>query len=134
MTNIAARIATAALFGALFASPAQAGIFTPPSDWWSAGRSCIDSRAPPGLRWDDLPPRACMARDAASLRRSAEFSLARKSEPRQLSAPGANRLEVSVRGLDRLSPRGLLPMQPMRGFMPLCSRRISDLRGEPLAP
>jgi hypothetical protein len=63
MKKIAAQIAVAACFALLLASPAQARIFTPPQHWWSAGRSCVDSRSPPGLRWDDLPARPCITRE-----------------------------------------------------------------------
>ena len=48
------------------AGQAQARIFEPQHNWWSSGRSCIASRNPPGLAWDDLPPRACVAREDVS--------------------------------------------------------------------
>src|SRR5689334_12227533 len=41
---------------------AQAAIFEPQHDWWNSGRSCVDSRNPPGLAWDDPAPRACVSR------------------------------------------------------------------------
>jgi len=59
--KIFAQIALAALLGLMSVNQAQARIFTPFSHWWSSGRTCIESRAPAGLRWDDLPPRACVA-------------------------------------------------------------------------
>ena len=46
---------------------AHAAIFEPQHDWWSSGRTCVDSRNPPGLAWDDPAPRACVARPAAAL-------------------------------------------------------------------
>jgi hypothetical protein len=51
------------------AAPAQARIFEPQRNWWSSGRTCIESRNPPGLAWETLPPRACVAR--------AEFAVAK---------------------------------------------------------
>lgn len=44
------------------ASQADARIFEPQRNWWSSGRTCIESRNPSGLAWDGLPPRACVAR------------------------------------------------------------------------
>jgi hypothetical protein len=46
----------------LCASRAEARIFEPQRDWWHSGRTCIESRNPPGLAWDGLPPRACVGR------------------------------------------------------------------------
>src|SRR5689334_9952164 len=46
---------------------AQAAIFEPQHDWWSSGRTCVDSRNPPGLAWDDPAPRACVPRPGAVL-------------------------------------------------------------------
>jgi hypothetical protein len=63
MKRIVAGIAIAAVLALAFVNQAEARIFTPQSHWWTAGRSCVDSRDPPGLRWDDLPQRACIARD-----------------------------------------------------------------------
>ena len=42
---------------------AEARIFEPQHNWWNSGRTCSESRNPPGLAWDDLPHRACVARD-----------------------------------------------------------------------
>jgi hypothetical protein len=49
------------------AGRAEARLFEPQHDWWSSGRTCIDSRNPPGLAWDDLAPRACVAQPARAL-------------------------------------------------------------------
>ena len=46
---------------------AQAAIFEPQHDWWSSGRTCVDSRNPPGLAWDDPAPRACVPRPGSAL-------------------------------------------------------------------
>ena len=45
---------------------AEARIFEPQHNWWNSGRACVESRNPPGLGWDDLPPRACVARHQTS--------------------------------------------------------------------
>ncbi|MBS0386323.1 MAG: hypothetical protein JSS00_13360 [Proteobacteria bacterium] len=58
---LTAGIALTLLFAG--AEGAQARIFEPQHNWWSSGRTCIASRNPPGLAWDDLPPRACVASD-----------------------------------------------------------------------
>ena len=44
------------------ASQAEARIFEPQRNWWSSGRTCIESRNPPGLAWDGVPARACVGR------------------------------------------------------------------------
>ena len=70
------------------ASQAEARIFEPQPDWWNAGRTCIDTRTPPGLAWDGLPARACVARIDAVLRKpksemlgkAEDYSLARQDE------------------------------------------------------
>ena len=45
---------------------AQARIFEPQHDWLHSGRICAETRNPPGLAWDDLPPRACVAHEQTS--------------------------------------------------------------------
>lgn len=52
-----------------FAGRAEARIFEPQHNWWHSGRTCVESRNPPGLAWDDLPPRACVAREDVALRK-----------------------------------------------------------------
>jgi hypothetical protein len=53
-------LAVSAVFAALALSgEAQAHGFTPQADWWSAGQTCVATRAPPGRRWRALPPRTC---------------------------------------------------------------------------
>jgi hypothetical protein len=52
------------------AGRAEARIFEPQHNWWHSGRSCIESRNPPGLAWDDLPPRACVAREDVAQRKA----------------------------------------------------------------
>jgi hypothetical protein len=49
---------------------AEARIFESQPNWWNSGRTCIDSRNPPGLAWDDLAPRACRARPEPALGKS----------------------------------------------------------------
>ena len=51
----------------LSAGPARAAIFEPQHDWWHSGRTCLDSRNPSGLAWDDVAPRACVARPGTAL-------------------------------------------------------------------
>ena len=71
------------------ASQAEARIFEPQRNWWSSGRTCIESRNPPGLAWDGLPPRACVVRVDAALRKpqrdvaskDGDFALASANEP-----------------------------------------------------
>ena len=58
---IVCTIAIASLL--LCTRPAEARLFEPQPHWWSSGRSCMESRDPPGLAWDSLPPRACVVRE-----------------------------------------------------------------------
>lgn len=62
------------------AGEARARIFELQPHWWNAGRTCIESRNPPGLAWDDLPPRACVARETVVQRkqpREGNFAVAK---------------------------------------------------------
>ena len=66
------------------ASQAQARVFEPQRNWWSSGRTCIDSRNPPGLAWDGLPARACVARVEVALRKpdkDADYALVSANDP-----------------------------------------------------
>ncbi len=71
-------IVSAGIAAALFltgAGRAEARIFEPQRDWWSSGRICVASRSPPGLAWDDLPPRACVSADRPRSREKADVGL-----------------------------------------------------------
>ena len=61
---------------------AEARIFEPQHDWWRSGGACIDSRSPAGLDWDGSPPRACVEREVAAVRKQSrrEEALAFKDE------------------------------------------------------
>jgi hypothetical protein len=61
---------------------AEARIFEPQRDWWHSGRTCFESRSPAGLDWDGSPPRACVEREFAAVRKQAreEEALAFKDE------------------------------------------------------
>jgi len=61
---------------------AEARIFEPQRDWWHSGRTCVESRSPAGLDWDGSPPRACVAREVAVVRKQSrrEEALAFKDE------------------------------------------------------
>ena len=48
---------------------AEARIFEPQHNWWHSGRTCVESRNPPGLAWDDMPPRTCIAREDVAQRK-----------------------------------------------------------------
>ncbi|MBI3439857.1 MAG: hypothetical protein HY054_14620 [Proteobacteria bacterium] len=63
-------LATTIAFTIACASQAEARIFEPQRDWWNSGRTCVESRNPPGLAWDDLPPRACVARENVAQRKT----------------------------------------------------------------
>jgi hypothetical protein len=121
MKKIAAQIAVAALFALLGANQVQARIFTPPQHWWSAGRSCIDSRSPPGLRWDDLPARACTAREVrqeGALPWIKNFVLASDHRP-SWRAPSP--LQRNREPSGRLQTSEIPPRLPPRA-LPICSR------------
>jgi hypothetical protein len=77
---LAAAIATALTL--VCAGRAEARIFEPQHNWWHAGRTCVESRNPPGLAWDDLPPRACVAREDIAQRKPPreEFLTALKND------------------------------------------------------
>jgi len=66
---------------------AQARIFEPQHNWWNSGRSCAESRNPPGLAWDDLPPRACVARHQASEAKSSAIAAIEPAKPNWWTVP-----------------------------------------------
>jgi hypothetical protein len=75
---LAAAIITALMF--VSAGRAEARLFEPQHDWWSSGRTCVDSRNPPGLAWDDLAPRACVAQPGRALEKPRADALARQGD------------------------------------------------------
>jgi hypothetical protein len=47
------------IFASFSITPAEARLFEPQANWWSAGSTCAAARNPPGRRWRALPPRSC---------------------------------------------------------------------------
>lgn len=54
---------------------AEARIFQPQAHWWSSGQTCVATRDPPGLRWDSLPPRACVSSESLTLTQAPRVTL-----------------------------------------------------------
>lgn len=73
----------------LSAGHAEAAIFEPQHDWWRSGRTCLDSRNPPGLAWDDVAPRACVARGKPAVRKPGPDALGEDVGHSLASAAGA---------------------------------------------
>ena len=89
MKRFALMAAIIAALTLLSSGRAEARIFEPQDNWWNAGRTCVDSRNPPGLAWDDPGPRACVARPKPALGKSRADATGARADFRLASAEDA---------------------------------------------
>ena len=82
MTRFMLAAALAVMLTVTCVQRAEARIFEPQRHWWHSGRTCIESRSPAGLDWDGSPPRACVEREVAAVRKQScrEETLTLKDE------------------------------------------------------
>ena len=112
---ILASLATALMFAG--AGQARARAFEPQHNWWSSGRTCVASRDPPGLAWDELPPRACVEREDVAFPKQPTEEIANVKEPFFVLA------SIKDAPADKTSKQPNQLLQDVRSFRATSSRR-----------